>query len=319
MPIRWIVSALAATSLLRCANSTEFCQPSPELQAEFQNAAALSAAVTEPFAALDRAAPFLVVRDRHPGDLFAHERYQDAMHDNGIEGHLRLLTRQYKELQAAHPNEPMYRYLALRATVGRSTRGAVEGLNTLLAEDPAFAPAHRTLAEIYGTEAFSDTEKERSERETFLTSCPGAAFTRRPPPIPDPSPLINQAELLFAESGDPDRIIEMTMEGLREFEWRSQRIRVFDWYTREYKIEDARQLRAKYWQAWPIQVRCHRRAGRTEEANRLLSYMAKSAAALRTQPGPAYQEALDTLARLTTEKNESRANAGTGRAVPLSR
>jgi hypothetical protein len=310
MSIRCIVFAITISALLRGAESPGLCHPSPELQAEFQMAAALSAAVTEPFAALDRAGPFLAVRDRHPGDLFAHERYQDAMHENGIEGHLRLLTKQYKELEAAHPNDLMYRYLTLRSTVGRGTAAAIDGLNALLAENPDYAPIHRALAEIYGTEAFRDAEKERSEKEKFLAACPGAGLTRRPPWIPGPSSLLDQAERLLAANGDPDRIIEMTLQGLSEFEWRSQRIRAFDWYTREYKLEDARQLHAKYWQAWPIQVRCYRRAGRTEEANRLLAYMAKCAAALRAQPGPAYQGALDALAHLNAEGKESRPNAG---------
>jgi hypothetical protein len=58
---------------------------------------------------------------------------------------------------------------------------------------------------------------------------------------------------LLAENGDLDRIIEMTIQGLKEFEWRSQRIRAFDWYSADYKVQDARQLRDRFWQAWRVQ------------------------------------------------------------------
>jgi hypothetical protein len=139
------------------ATTTAFyltCQLPPEVETAFQNAAAASAAVTDSFAALERAAPYLAVRDRYPDNLFAHEHYQDAIHDYGIEGHMRLLARQYAELESEHAGDPMYRYLRLRATVGRNTPNAIKGLDGLIAEIPDFAPAHRTLAEIYGTEAF---------------------------------------------------------------------------------------------------------------------------------------------------------------------
>jgi hypothetical protein len=268
MRIYYVVLGLAASALLRGASSPGACQPSTEIRTELEKAAAVSAAVTAPFAALDRAAPFLAVRDRHHDDLFTHEGYQDGMHENGIEGHLRLLTKQYQELESAHPNDPIYRYLYLRTLVGRSTTVAIAGLVELLAENPAFAPAHRTLAEIYGVEAFRDPQKQQSEKEKYLALCPGGVFTRRPPPIPEPSPLIDRAERLLAGNVDPDRIIAMAIQGLKEYEWRSQRIRAFDWYSSEYKLQDARELRAKYWKAWPVQVRCYRKAGRTGQPKR---------------------------------------------------
>ena len=232
---------------------------------------------------MDKAAPFDAVRHRHPDDLFAHERYQDAIHDNGIEGHLRLLAKQYADLESSHPDDLMYRYLLLRATVGRNTSAAIKGLNELLAADPGFAPAHRTLAEIYSTDVFRDPRQEKIEKEKFLALCPGGAFIHRPPPIPGPSLLLEEAARLLENRGDPDHIIALTIQGLKEFEWRSQRIRAFDWFSPAYKIQDARDLRAKYWQAWPIQVRAYRKAGRPDLARQLLASMEEHARALRNQ------------------------------------
>ncbi|HYW46313.1 MAG TPA: hypothetical protein VE959_25830 [Bryobacteraceae bacterium] len=170
---------------------------------------------------------------------------------------------------------------------------------------PEFAPAHQRLAEIYGAKAFRDPEKERSEREKYLALCPGGAFTRRPPPLPAVTPLLEQAERLFAAGGEADRIIEMTNQGLMELEWRSQRIRAFDWYSPDYKRRDARDLRARYWQAWPLQVRCHRRAGRAQKAGELLASMEQNAVTLRKMSGPAYWDALYTLASLYAEGNQT--------------
>lgn len=296
---------LVSSSILWCAEPGSFCQPAPELDLAFHNAAAASAAVTDPFAAMDRAAPFQAVRDRYPDDIFAHERFQDAIHDYGIEGHLRLLAKQYAELESKHAGDPMYRYLRLRATVGRNTIASIQGLNELLVEIPDFAAAHRTLAEIYATEAFRDPEKEQSEKQKYLALCPGGKFTKRPPPVPPVTPLLDQAERHFAAGEDPDRIVDSTRQGLMELEWRSQRIRAFDWYSPEYKRRDARELRARYWQAWPLQVRCFRKAGRPLAAAELLASMEHQAPSMRRNSESAYWDALYTLAQLYAEGNET--------------
>jgi hypothetical protein len=100
---------------------------------------------------------------------------------------------------------------------------------------------------------------------------------------------------------DPERVIALTIQGLKEFEWRSQRIRAFDWYTLDYKLRDARELRGHYWKAWDIQVRCFRKAGKVENAGELLRAMNSRAALLGNAPGPEYWTALETLAGLNAE------------------
>jgi hypothetical protein len=289
----------------------EFCQPSQELRLAFERAAAVSLSVAGPFDAQQKIAPFQALRDRFPADLFVQERYQDAVQEYGIEGHLRLMTKHYQTLLLTRPSDPVYQYLFLRTQVGRNTLAAIQGLNELLADHPDFAPAHRTLAEIHRTEAFRDSEKEKSEARQFLAACSGGAFTRRPPPVPEPSALLDRAELLLAQNkGDPDQIIAMTIQGLKEFEWRSQRIRAFDWYSLEFKREDARQLRARYWTAWSIQVRAYRRAGRADDANRLLAIMEQRAARLRKEADASYQAAEEILAKLNLEGKQAQAKGG---------
>jgi len=176
----------------------------------------------------------------------------------------------------------MFHYLYLRTLAGRQTLSAIEGLNDLATAHPDFAPAHRTLAEIYSTEHFRNEVKEKLERERYRALCPGGKLTRWPPSVPEPSPLLAQAEAALAAGDDPQRvtpqqIIAMTIQGLKEMEWRSQRIRAFDWFTLEAKRQDAREVRAAYWKAWAIQVHCYRKMGEDDKAALLLRRMQAAA------------------------------------------
>jgi hypothetical protein len=275
------------------------CASEPEIRVELAKAASLSAAIHEPFAALAKAEPFKILTQRFPDDLFVHEAYQDTIHENGIEGHLRLLAREYEDLEFQHSGDIRFRHL--RALVGRTTFTATQGLSEIVAQYGNFAAAHRTLAEIYATEAFRDPAKAKLEKETYLALCPGGVLTVRPPPIPPPSSLVAKAGQLLANNGDPHAILEMTYQGLRELEWRSQRIRAFDWYSREFKVRDAQELKAQYMKAWPIQIRCHWRAGRPEAAEILLARMEQRAEALKKQGSPEYRKAFEALAQIYAE------------------
>ena len=95
----------------------------------------------------------------------------------------------------------------------------------------------------------------------------------------------------------------MAEQGIRDDEWRLQRIRPFDWYTVDYKRQAQRELQAKYWRLWSIEVRCYRRAGRQEKAAELLAVMDQRAASLHSDSDPVYWEALAALVRLYEEGN----------------
>jgi hypothetical protein len=302
--------AVSSLPTLICAaslfcNCKGDCQASPELGAEFQAAAKLAAAVQDPFAAFDRIAPFRAVRDEHPDNIFAHERYQDAVNEYGIEGHLRLVSKEYQALDFNHPGDPLYRYLYLRTLAGRRTPGAIQGLVELLSAHPDFVAAHRALAEIYSTGAFRDDTKAKAEKDHYLAVCPGAKFAQWPPAIPELSLLIQQAGSALA-GGDPRLAIELTIQGLKEFEWRSQRIRAFDWYALDYKVQDARDLRIHYWEAWEVQVGAYRLMHQDERAEQLFRAMAQRAARLAKTPGLEYRFAVETLARLNGETQPKR-------------
>jgi hypothetical protein len=293
---------LAAVPSLRAASS-RFCEARPEVRAELSEAAARPIVNPQDFD--QNVKPFLALRQRYPGNLFVQERYQDAVREYGIEGHLRALTEEYQALLARNPNDVVYRYLYFRALLGRGTPSVIQGLSEITSEQPQFAPAHRILAEIYGSQTFADAGKEKAERQAFLQLCPGGALARLPDPIPNPSPLIAQAERRLSQNGDPGEIVRLALQGIRDDEWRLQRIRPVDWYSVDFKRQSQQDLQSEYWRVWALQVRCRRKAGETEEANSLLATMEQRVMLLpRNSRDPQYWQALAVLTRLYAEANQ---------------
>lgn len=254
-------------------------------------------------------APLVALRHRYPKDLWVNEHYQDAVQQYGIEGRLRKLTEEYQVLSRQHPDDVMYSYLCARSIMGRNTASAIQQMTEIVTQHSDYAPAHGSLAEIYSSAAFHDQEREKIERDRFLALCPESSapefgVQQRPAAFPEPSLLIDQAEALLKQHGDPDRIAGMAEQGIKHDEWRLQRIRPFDWYSIDYKRQTQRELQAKYWRVWAIQVRCDRAAGRTRKAAELLGTMEERAALLQKQSDPVYWDALATLAILYEEANQ---------------
>ena len=305
-----IPASLILLGLLACmpaqGTSSAACELSPEVRAEVAKItkSQTDLAVSDPSDFEKNVGPLLALRQRHPNNLLVHELYQDAVERHGIEGHLRKLTEEYQVLSMQHSDEVMYDYLYARSLIGRNTTSAIRQINEILAQHPDFASGHRSLAEIYSSAAFRNTDKEKMERERFLQLCPGSALQQLPSPLPDPSPLVDQAERLLVGNGDPDRVMNMAHQGVRDDEWRLQRIRPFDWYSVEYKRQSQRDLQAKYWKMWSIEVRCDRRAGRPKKAAELLSLMDQRTELLASHSDPIYWDALGALVVLYEEGSQ---------------
>jgi hypothetical protein len=274
------------------------CNPSPEIRATLEKIAVVVSNASD----FDRAlAPLVALRQSYPNDLWVNQRYQDAVQRYGIEGHLRKLTEDYQVLSMQHPDDPIYSYLYSRSLMGRNTPAAAQQMTEIVADHPDFAPAHGSLAEIYASENFRDESKEKAERKRFLALCPAATMQRQPAGLPEPSALLEQAEGLLAQNADPKRIVALSDQGVRDDEWRLQRIRPFDWYSVEFKRQAQRDLQSKYWRLWSLEVRCYRRAGQPEKAVELLTVMERRAASLHSISDPAYRDAQALLARLHEE------------------
>ena len=220
-----------------------------------------------------RIAPLRDLRDRFERDLFVHVRYQDAVFESGIEGHLRELLEEYLELQAKHPGDPLYLYLSGRAFEGRGTKRAIAIMEQVLALDAEFAPAYRTLAEIYGSEAFRDRRREALARRKFAAICPRSAIVRRPLPLPPHSTFFARLDEENLSPEEEEAIPAQVHAALQQDEWRALRIRLFDWYSAREREQALHGLQAEYWQAWRVLVRHDRRTGRAAEADRLLAQM----------------------------------------------
>ena len=110
---------------------------------------------------------------------------------------------------------------------------------------------------------------------------------------------------MLASKGDPNRIAEMAVQGIREDEWRLQRIRPFDWYSVALKQSILREVQADYWRVWAIQARCYRRSDQDAKALQLLDTMEQRARALKDNSSSPYWEAQTELARLYIEGNQT--------------
>ena len=126
----------------------------------------------------------------------------------------------------------------------------------------------------------------------------------------DVSHALSYRELFFRarsrpDFGDPQQVLALAKQALRDDEWRLQRIRPFDWYGVDFKRQAQRELQASYWKMWDIEVRCAWKAGQPEKADQLLAQMEDRAAALGMKSDPLYETAKSTLARLHAEEKQS--------------
>jgi tetratricopeptide (TPR) repeat protein len=285
-----------------CGAQISVCGPSAEIRRALEKATATQVMKMNVFE--QNVAPLEALKKEFPDNLFVHEEYQNAVQQYGVEGHLRALLAEYQVLSTEHPGDLMYRYLYVRSTIGRNTAAAIQELTTLLAEDPEFAPARESLAEIYASDAFGDHDKERAEEERFWQLCPGSRLVNLPRDLPPKSALWDQAEKVVSENGDPETAAAMAEQALREEEWRMQRIRPFDWYNVEFKRQSQWELRSSYWRMWNIQLRCARKRGDRAKADELLGNMEQRAASLDKHSDPLYWTAIFTMARLYAEGHQ---------------
>jgi hypothetical protein len=271
LPTRFtgIPSLLALTVWASAANSAHgpLCEPSAEVLRELEEAS--SATGAESATVEQVIEPLRRLRGRLPDDLFVHLRYQDAIKERGVEGHLRQMLEEYLVLKIKHPGDPFHLYLFGRALEGRTTPRAISTMEEVLKLDPGFAPAHRTLAEIYGSAAFRDRKKENAQRSKFQEACPGSVIPIQPPPLPPPGDF-STAERLLGHDGS-ERVDELVNRALQQQAWRMHRIRPFDWYTAEQKKQAVLEAQSAQWRGWSLLVRHYRALHQDAKAQQLLS------------------------------------------------
>jgi hypothetical protein len=300
------VFRLACLGLFAAAPSMatpDLCEPGPEIERAIAEAVA---SVPQDAPYQERMAPLRELRDRFAGDLFVHLRYQDAIFEHGIEGHLKEMLEEYLQLQIQHERDPFYLYLTGRAFEGRGTKRAISTMEQVLAIDPGFAPAHRTLAGIYGSKAFGDPRKVRAERRKFAAACPRSAIARRPTPLPPHSTFFARLQETKLTPAEEEAIPAEVERALAQDEWRALRIRLFDWYSVEYQRQVLHDLQAEYWQAWRVLVRHYRRTGQQAQADKLLAEMEERLLRLqRSRKASTFPLAARTVLGLYAEAKQS--------------
>jgi hypothetical protein len=248
--------------------------------------------------------PLRSLRDRFPNDLFVHLRYQDAINERGVEGHLKEMFEEYLLLKMKHPDDPFYLYLYGRALEGRITPQAISTLEEVLKLDPRFAQAHLTLAEIYGSARFRDRKREKMERSKFKEACPDGVFPVRPSPLPQPGDF-SRAEQLLGQDDSKERVEELVYQALQQDAWRLQRIRSFDWYTVEEKKQVAFEAQLAQWRGWILLVRHYRALQQDSKAEQLLTEMQDRFLRIRGDRNPdLFWAAATALVQLLAEEKQ---------------
>src|SRR5216684_5229770 len=115
-----------------------FCEPGAEIRQELEKAS--SATAPENASPEQVIEPLRSLRARFPNHLSVHLRYQDAIKERGVDGHLQGLFEEYLALKIEHPDDPFYLYLYGRALEGRTTPQAVSTMEEVLRLEPGFAP-----------------------------------------------------------------------------------------------------------------------------------------------------------------------------------
>src|SRR5262249_49289030 len=76
-----------------------------------------------------------------PNDVFLHEAYQ-RLRIGGREADRPPVMEEYEKLLAAHPDDPVYLYLAAAAQLGRNTTQAVGRLERAIERSPSLGLPH---------------------------------------------------------------------------------------------------------------------------------------------------------------------------------
>jgi hypothetical protein len=269
LPARYS-SLVALTVWASAAHSAQGprCEPSAEVLQELEKTS--PATGTENATVEQVIEPLRSLRGRFPDDLFVHLRYQDAIKERGVEGHLKEMFDEYLVLKIKHPDDPFHLYLFGRALEGRMTPQAISAMEEVLKLDPGFALAHRTLAEIYGSARFRQRKKEDAQRSMFQEACPGSVIPLQPPPLPPPGDF-SAADRLLGQDGSKERVVELVDQALQQQAWRMHRIRPFDWYTAEEKKQVFLETQSAQWRGWSLLVRHYKALHQEPKAAQLLS------------------------------------------------
>ena len=294
MTIKLCVVSLALASHA-FAQQGSWCAPSASVRADLQRAVA-SLRTPEDFdAAIQRLQP---LRNSHAPDLFVETKYQDLIDGYAPSSTVRAMPYEYEQLRLQHKGDLLYEYLQGRARQGRATKLAIQSMDHIVATHPRFAPAYRTLAEIYSSPAFYDKAKQNINRDAFMKLCPAETIAPRPGPIPSASPLLAQALRNYNRKEHLDDALTLVNRFVRHEEWRGELVSKFDWYAAKDRVKTAAEVQSNLFKAWKLEILLDRTLSKNAEATEMIRRMETQLPRLKLLKPSAYQEASVTLAQL---------------------
>jgi len=207
-PVLWLCAGAAVAQ-------SHLCEPPAEIREKIE---AACRNLEPAHLGLEGIEPLQTLRRQLPHDFFVHTRYQDLVNERGVEGELKEMFEEYMALRTRHPDSALHLYLYGRALEGRSTPQAISIIEEVLSVDAGFAPAHRTLAEIYGSARFHDPAKEEIERAKFSALCPSGVIPSRPIPLPPAGDLGEAERLVFGTSAA--EVPRLVYQAMQQDAWR---------------------------------------------------------------------------------------------------
>jgi thiol-disulfide isomerase/thioredoxin len=106
-----------------------------------------------------------------PKDIYLHEAYQRER-IGAMEVDRGPVLKEYEDLLAKNPRDPVVLYLAADAQMGRKTKDAIANLDKALEIAPSFGLPHLRLAQIYSATAYNDATQAARHLDRFAELCP---------------------------------------------------------------------------------------------------------------------------------------------------
>lgn len=154
----------------------EFCEPSPEVQAELRIAVDKLFHLQPQERTYEKSREiFGPLLEKHPDDLHIHRAFLNSIVTPGPTGQEALVT-EYTALAASHKGNPAFEYLRAAALLRAGHPEEARQLFQIVASsDPSFPWAHFALAGFHArSKDAADRSKGRPELEKLFSLCPDA-------------------------------------------------------------------------------------------------------------------------------------------------
>lgn len=178
MRLFFFVGFLCCVPALVSAQTQKYCEPPAETRALLRAASPIYQTADLDYREVHRLRRQGLndLNAKQPGNFWIQRDWIEASKDIGDVASDGLVA-QLKEKSDANSKDLEARFLYATALIGRQTPEAIRLLESVLADNPDFAIAHRTLMQIWTYPRFQNGAKEKSSRLAFLAVCPDSTMS----------------------------------------------------------------------------------------------------------------------------------------------